>query len=412
MRKTISVLLLFLFLTFPIFTVLAVDVPDYCQQTPIPDDKVNECISTLTNKGSELQDQANTLSAQIAQFDSQILLTRAKISQAQATLDQLIKEIDALSTRIGYVATSVDNLEVLLKQRIIATYEQGFVSNLEIVLSSQSFSDFILRAQYLKQVQENDRKILTNLQETKANYANQKDERQVKQAQIEASKKQLEGLQISLSQQKATKDELLAETQGSETTYQRLLAAAKAQLAGFSSFAANQGGASLLSGQTSCDDWGCYYNQRDSQWGSTALNSSVGTPYSIASDGCLVTSMAMMLTHLGHRSVTPVTINSNPNNFASYYPAYLKYSISADNLSVTRKGHFKSEIDSLLAGGKSLIVGIQYPNSQDTHFMVFISGSNGDYTINDPFAPNGHNVKFSDHYSYSWIFEVDEVVPI
>ena len=78
---------------------------------------------------------------------------------------------------------------------------------------------------------------------------------------------QLETQNQQLAQQKQAKDTLLAETQGQEAIYQQLLAAAKAQLAGFSSFASNQGGATILSNQTVCDDWGCYYNQRDGQWG-------------------------------------------------------------------------------------------------------------------------------------------------
>ena len=40
----------------------------------------------------------------------------------------------------------------------------------------------------------------------------------------------------------------------------------------------------------------------------TALN---GTKYRLASDGCLVASMAMVLTHYGYHDVTPVTINAN-----------------------------------------------------------------------------------------------------
>ena len=48
-----------------------------------------------------------------------------------------------------------------------------------------------------------------------------------------------------------------------------------------------------------------------------------GTKYNLASDGCLVTSMAMVMTHYGYKDVTPVTINSDPKNFAAYYPAYL-----------------------------------------------------------------------------------------
>ncbi|MEX2028224.1 MAG: peptidoglycan DD-metalloendopeptidase family protein [Candidatus Curtissbacteria bacterium] len=190
-----------------------------------------ECIVILSNKITELGAEKKTLSNQIAQFNNQIQLTQLKINDAQVTIDKLEKEIGALGARIGNIATSVDNLEVLLKQRIVATYQQGFVSNLEIIVSSQNFSDFILRAQYLKQVQENDRKILTNLQQTKANYSNQKDDREIKQAQIEASKKTLEVLKVSIVQQKVEKQDFLRLTQNNEKLYQERLQAAIQELA-------------------------------------------------------------------------------------------------------------------------------------------------------------------------------------
>lgn len=424
MRKVISVFLTFILtvtlLLLPLFNNERVVFGDESSPSAIPECAnqnppltVAQCADYLQGKVSQLSEQANTLSSQIAQFNSQILLSQAKISQAQATLDQLVKEIDALSTRIGYVATSVNTLEVLLKQRIIATYEQGFVSNLEIVLSSQSFSDFVLRAQYLKQVQKNDRKILANLQETKANYANQKDERQVKQTQIEASKKQLESLQASLNQQKAAKDQLLAETQGSESIYQSLLAQAKKELAGFASFADTLGGGEL-SGQTSCDGWGCYYNQRDNQWANTLINgqgSGCGSnngPCTIFRVGCLVTSVAMMASHLGHRDISPADIAlSGSGNFSVGTADLRKYTINVKGVAINRTP-VAGSLNPNLVQNSPVIVGVYY-GPFGTHFVVIKSYTNGKYIMNDPYTEGGRDKIFTDFYSLNNIFEVDTV---
>ncbi len=216
--------------TFGIRQVSAVNLDD-CQQDNIPADKANDCIDLLNNKLGDLGNQKKTLANQIAQFNSQIQVTQLKISDAQATITKLEKEIGTLSFRIDYINSSVDQLEKLLKQRIVATYEQGFVSNLELVATSQDFSDFLLRLEYIRQVQENDKRVLVNLQQTKSNYANQKDDRQAKEAAIAESKKKLEGLKASLDQEKTSKQILLTATQNDETKYQRLLAQAQAELA-------------------------------------------------------------------------------------------------------------------------------------------------------------------------------------
>ena len=220
--------LFFLFFLFSPTFIRAVTLDD-CEKNP--GDNITDCIEVLSQKISELSNEKKTLTSQIAQFDTQIQLTQLKIRDAQATIDQLEKEINVLGFRIDYVTENIGKLEVLVKKRIVATYQQSFVSNLELVLSSNDFSDLILRVQYLKEVQENDRRILASLNQTRSNYANQKDDREAKQAQIEENKKKLLGLKSSLDTQKTEKQTFLTITKNDETRYQRLLAQAQAEQA-------------------------------------------------------------------------------------------------------------------------------------------------------------------------------------
>ncbi len=224
---------LFLLISALILTVKTTQAAslEECEKEDIPQDKVSECIDILSQKISDLGVQKRTLASQIAQFDNQIRLTQLKIADAETKIAQLEKEISVLGFRIGFITDSVERLETLLKQRIIATYQQGFISDLELILTSRDFSDLILRLQYLRQVQENDKRILANLQQTKANYANQKDERETKQAAIEENKQKLLGLKTSLDQQKTEKQAFLEATKNDEARYQRLLAQAQAELA-------------------------------------------------------------------------------------------------------------------------------------------------------------------------------------
>src|SRR3989344_1950094 len=153
----IAVIILGLFFVFPVFSQSAVDKYQEIQKK----------IAEVSAKISDLQKIERDLSEQITYINSQITLTELRIEEAQAKIDQLEKEIGVLGFRIGYITDSVNRLEVLLKQRIVATYQQSFVSNIELLLTSRDFSDLILKLQYVKQVQENDKKILADLQTTK-----------------------------------------------------------------------------------------------------------------------------------------------------------------------------------------------------------------------------------------------------
>lgn len=358
-------------------------------------------IRELEGKIADTKSQEKTLSSQIEIADNQIQLTEAKIERTKDQIVALEKDIDITKTKISSSEGDLDKTSHAFVGRAKAVYQQGTVAPWQVLLTSNTLDNFFTRLKYLKIVQLFDKKNIYAAEQAKVNYSNQQNILVDKKAEEEALNKKLEAYTDQLNDDKEAKKRLLTETQGSEANYQRLLAQAKAQLAGFSNFVAAQGGASLLSGQTTCDSWGCYYNQRDSSWGSLSLN---GTQYSIASDGCLVTSMAMIFTHYG-KKITPIDINSNSSNFASYYPAYLLFTISAGGATAQRVG---ASMDSVLAGGDPVVVGINAYGG--THFVVIKSGSNGSYIMNDPYLPNGHDVNFTDHYSTGSIFSVQKVV--
>lgn len=377
--------------------------------TPTPDNSssvtdLQNKINDLQQKISTLQGQEQTLSSQIAVYDSQIKLTELQIQSTQQQINDLTLNIDTATKKITNIEDSLNNLTKVLINRIVATYEIGSSSEFQTLVASSDFSDFIKRANYLRLAQAHDKKLIYDTVQAKNDYANQKNIYQDQKQKAEDLSAQLTAYQSQLDSEKQAKADLLSQTQGSEESYQQILAQTQAQLAGFSSFVTSQGGASLLGNQTTCDSWGCYYNQRDSSWGGNSLN---GTGDTLASDGCLVTSMAMVYTHYGHRDVTPQSINSNSGNFSGIPAELLKYSITANGVSSSR---VSADIDSTLASGNPVVVGISYDGGPlPDHFVVFVSGSGGSYTMNDPFTPNGHNIDFRGRYPSVRIVEEDKV---
>jgi peptidoglycan hydrolase CwlO-like protein len=367
-------------------------------QTPTPN------IDQLKQKVAELGQQKKTLSSQIEQMDTQIALATAQVQRSEQKIIETQHEIEKLSSRIDNLDSSLDTLSKLLLRQVAKSYKTRSISLIELLFETKDMDDLTNKIKYLRSSQNNNQKLLMQVQEAKLSYEEQKVIREQKKQELDQLIISLNKQKEDLKTQQAQKERLLAETNNDEATYQTLLAQAEAQLKGFGQFVSNRGGSSLLSNQTVCDDWGCYYNQRDSQWGNNSLN---GTGYTLASDGCLVTSMAMVYTHFGHRSVTPQTINSNPFNFASYYPAYLNMTIVADGTTSTR---VYSSIDSELSSGRPVVVGISYDGGPNPdHFLVLISGSNGDYKMNDPYTPNGHNIPFTDHYSVGSIRTINRI---
>lgn len=358
-------------------------------------------ISNLQQKVSDLQSQGDTLSSQIGVMDSQMQLTQDRIAATQQQIMTLTMDIDSAGKRMNNLEGSLTNVTKVLLSHIVASYQTGSADNMQVLLSSSDISDLVTKANYLKFVQQHDRELLDNTEQARIDYANQKEILENQKKQVLALNTQLQDYTTTLNSQKSAKQTLLSQTQGDEQTYESMLSQAKAELSGFSNFTTGAGGASLLSGQTSCDGWGCYYNQRDSQWGGLLINGQGG--YTMAGYGCLITSIAMVLSHMGHTGITPADIaTSGGNNFA-VDTAMLGKSITVKGVSLSRVG---VSLDSALASGP-VIVGIYAYGG--THFVVIKSGSGGNYVMDDPYLPGGHDISFTDHYSMSSIFEEDQI---
>ncbi len=393
----LSALVLIILNPFQSFAQTPSPTPGQSQTAQDLQNKIND----LQNKINDLKGQEQSLASQIAVMDNQIKLTTYKIEAARQQIADLTLNIDTATKKIGNIESSLNNLTKVLVNRIVATYEVGSAPNFQILMAASNVTDFVRRTSYLRLAQAHDKRLIYDTVQAKNDYANQKNIFQGEKKQVEALNAQLQAYNVQLNQQKADKNRLLADTQGSESNYQRILAETKAQLASFRGFVTSQGGASLLGNQTVCNDWGCYYNQRDSQWGGNSLN---GTGYTLADSGCLVTSMAMAYTHFGHKDINPQSINSNSGNFGGIPAALLKYSITANGVSADRQRI--STVDSGIGTG-AVIVGISYDGGPySDHFLVLISGSGGNYTMNDPFTPGGHNISFSSHYSVGSIREI------
>ena len=348
-------------------------------QTCSNESECNNLINEYQGQITKLQGQANTLSNQIAQFDAQIKLTTLKITQTE-------EKIKMLGGRIDQLEDSLTSLESAFSSRAVETYKLSkFESNFVYLLTAPDLEDTVSRFHYLQKIQEADRDLFERLQTAQTNYKVEKVDQEDLQKELSDQKKNLNG-------QKVAKANLLAVTKGDEKKYQQLLSQAKAQLASLKRFVTSQGGASILSNQTKCDSWGCYYNQRDSQWGNMALG---GSPYSVAEYGCLVSSVSMMASHVG-RTIRPNDIAIASGAFVPG-TGYLNWSFNVNGTNVSISSASKSELDQRLGNGP-VIAGLY---GGPDHFIVILRKEGSNYIMHDPFLENGSSRPLTDKYNVS-----------
>lgn len=374
---------------------------DNCQEeNPCNYSDLNQQISCLEANREACRRQRDTLSSEIAYMNSQIRLTTLRIEATQSKISALTSEINDLENEVEKLESILTRRLTLLSRRVPESYKRAVIPQFGLLLFSKNFSDFITRVKYLMSVQEEDAALVFQVKATQNNYNERKQTREEKKNQLKDVQTELERQNARLASQKQEKNALLTATQGNEAKFQELLEHAIEQLAAIREFVTGAGGASILNNQTVCDGWGCYYNQRDSQWAGYTLGSS---SYTVAESGCLITSVAMIASHY-KKDIKPSDLASNPALFFGSTGYLYQGTISVKGVSITRWAG--ASIDSQLAAGNPVIVGVYRGPG---HFIVLKSGSNGHYVMNDPFWPNGHDIDFSSHYSVSDITEIDTI---
>src|SRR3990167_3457865 len=165
--------------------------------------KLDEISKECEKQATESQNKINTLSSQIQYMNSQINLTTLKIQETET------------------------------KNKSISVFD--------MLLNSQSANDLISRMKYMKTAQQNNQKLLVQVQETKLNFEEQKNLREEKKIELDKLELQLNAQKDELDNQKVAKQKILADTQNDERIYQRLLEQAKAEFAAIQGIVAGAG---------------------------------------------------------------------------------------------------------------------------------------------------------------------------
>ena len=200
-----------------------------------------ERVNCYTNIVNICASQRESMVAQVAYLSGKIELSKAKIEAAKEKIISLEKEIESISDKIAKLENSLTKISGMLIDRIIATYKYGDFNLLNAVLTSSHFSNFISRYKYIQTVQEHNRRLLFQIQNSKVNFQDQKTLREEKKVELDKTKKSLEQEQVTLAVQKKEKEIFLATTKNSEDKYRSELASAKKEAEGI------QQAASILS---------------------------------------------------------------------------------------------------------------------------------------------------------------------
>jgi murein DD-endopeptidase MepM/ murein hydrolase activator NlpD len=185
-------------------------------------ERVDSKIGALSDKIAAARARERALAADIASVSSRIVELEREVGDVSRDLDTLeqdlalqkeklrkITELWQLQTsKLKFLRSQHGQAMDRLNDRIVAVYESGNLSTVDVLLSSASFSELVSRIDYVKQITTQDERIATSV-------GRAKDRMRVAQARTTVTRKQVEtvtrAVQIRTEQTRAIKGQLVAQ---------------------------------------------------------------------------------------------------------------------------------------------------------------------------------------------------------
>ena len=174
-----------------------------------------ESTQSLESKTSDLAGQLAGINQELVAISDQISTTEM---QVEITNGEIQRTKDSLADAQAKEAQQYNDM----KTRIKYMYETGSASLLEMLFSAEDMTDFLNKADFIQNISDYDRKMLTELQETKNQIAEE-------EKTLQAQQDSLVSLQTSLDKKQSDLEAKAAATSTDLATFQAQLAALRAQ---------------------------------------------------------------------------------------------------------------------------------------------------------------------------------------
>jgi septal ring factor EnvC (AmiA/AmiB activator) len=166
-------------------------------------------IAENNRRAAELHEHAAVLAAAVAELDAQIAQTNLQIELYSTRIAEL-------ELQLKKAQEDLERQKEILRANMRVLYKRAGASTVELLVASDSFSEFIDEQEYLERlkaaIQDSTEKVI----ELERQIREQRDQQKELLAQQEAAKR-------SLDETRASRASLLAKTRGEEAEYRKLV---------------------------------------------------------------------------------------------------------------------------------------------------------------------------------------------
>ncbi len=151
-------------------------------------DKINQTKKDLNN----ISDNKEEAQSELDKINDQVSQVQNDISKLKAQLSELNSQIADKEAEIAKEEEEIKAKDELLKQRMVALYEAGDTTFLDVLLNSDNLLDFISGYSVIQTIVETDTKLINELEAQKEQLEKDKEEIESNKSKVEDLKKEQE----------------------------------------------------------------------------------------------------------------------------------------------------------------------------------------------------------------------------
>ena len=230
----VAILLVGSFTVGSIFFAQASEISDAKKEEQILKDKLEELEEEIKQQEKLLQSQkgqSNSIQGIINQLKAEISQTRSQIEKKELLISQLSGQIDKKQETIVSLSNELTREQNSLAKLIRKINEIESLSLIEMLLSSQSVSDFYKDVDSFLTINQALYNSANNIKQVRSKTDAEKTSLEEKKAEEADIKYELEQDRKEVESKKSEQDGLLTVSKNQEKTYEQVIAARKAQAA-------------------------------------------------------------------------------------------------------------------------------------------------------------------------------------
>ena len=201
-KKFIMALIVVLLICTAYSTINAENLSDLQAQK----EQIKNELSSANENLEGLQVELTEALEEVSKVEVQIAEGEAELEETTAKLEELEKEIKQIQEKLNVIETDYEKQKDMFEKRIVALYEMGETTYLDVLLSSKSITDFISNYYLIGEVAQYDSELLDTIEREKDKIEQIKEQITQKNNDLKLAKTNQEKTLIALENAKTIKN--------------------------------------------------------------------------------------------------------------------------------------------------------------------------------------------------------------